>query len=327
MMKTSIISDAVSVNRDDERYLSDYSDRDKKWDSHRSNTQDISQIYTQNSQFERYGARLNSCATMLAMQWSTPDENGEIKLKLKQTNFCDVRHCPVCAWRRSLRNVARFLQFLPTFQEEHPTFRWLFLTLTVKNCPVEQLRSTIQHMNESWKRLIQRQDWPAKGWVRTVEVTRSANGFAHPHFHVLLCVPAGYFKKNYVTKAEWARRWADAARLDYTPVVDIRTVKPKHEGQDLQAAVVETLKYGTKPADCITDPAFLYGITDQLHKLRFVATGGLLKGVLSDAVTKDEMIAPEGPEEAVEGQDEATDAASVFFDWRRDKRRYVKRQQ
>lgn len=325
MMKTSINTVAGSVNRDDERYLSDYSDRDKKWDSHRSNTQDISQIYAQNSQFERYGARLNSCATMLEMQWSTPDENGEIKLKLKQTNFCDVRHCPVCAWRRSLRNVARFLQFLPTFQEEHPTFRWLFLTLTVKNCPVEQLRATIQHMNASWKRLIERQDWPAKGWVRTVEVTRSKDGSAHPHFHILICVPAGYFKKNYVTKDEWARRWKDAARLDYAPVIDIRTVKPQYEGQDLQAAVVETLKYGTKPADCISDPTFLFGITDQLHKLRFVATGGLLKGVLSDAVSKDEMIAPESTDEATEAADES-DEASVYFDWRRDKRRYVKRQ-
>ena len=46
-------------------------------------------------------------------------------------------------------------QQLPNIQERFPTHRWVFLTLTVKNPPVTELRDTLKHMNDSWKRLIE----------------------------------------------------------------------------------------------------------------------------------------------------------------------------
>ena len=69
--------------------------------------------------------------------------------------FCRVRHCPVCQWRRSLLWRAVMFQQLPNIQERFPTHRWVFLTLTVKNPPVTELRDTLKHMNDSWKRLIE----------------------------------------------------------------------------------------------------------------------------------------------------------------------------
>ena len=69
--------------------------------------------------------------------------------------FCRVRHCPVCQWRRSLLWRAVMFQQLPSIQERFPTHRWVFLTLTVKNPPVTELRDTLKHMNDSWQRLIQ----------------------------------------------------------------------------------------------------------------------------------------------------------------------------
>ena len=70
-------------------------------------------------------------------------------------HFCRVRHCPVCQWRRSLLWRAVMFQQLPSIQERFPTHRWVFLTLTVKNPPVTELRDTLKHMNDSWQRLIQ----------------------------------------------------------------------------------------------------------------------------------------------------------------------------
>ena len=81
-----------------------------------------------------------------------PDQG---KLVLKQAFFCRVRHCPVCQWRRSLLWRAVMFQQLPNIQERFPTHRWVFLTLTVKNPPVTELRDTLKHMNDSWKRLIE----------------------------------------------------------------------------------------------------------------------------------------------------------------------------
>ena len=46
-------------------------------------------------------------------------------------------------------------QQLPNIQERFPTHRWVFLTLTVKNPPVTELRDTLKHMNDSWKRPIE----------------------------------------------------------------------------------------------------------------------------------------------------------------------------
>ncbi|WP_181880010.1 protein rep, partial [Escherichia coli] len=50
--------------------------------------------------------------------------------------------------------------------------------------------------------------------------------------------------------------------------------------EQLRSAVVETLKYSTKPADMLADPEWFLELTRQVHKRRFVATGGALKNVL-----------------------------------------------
>ena len=68
------------------------------------------------------------------------------------------------------------------------------------------------------------------------------------------------------------------------------------------------------------DPAFLYGITDQLHKLRFIASGGTLAGILKEEQSDDEMI------HAEDGEGEGIDdrQASLLFQWSRPKRQYRK---
>lgn len=57
--------------------------------------------------------------------------------------------------------------------EENPKARWIFLTLTVPNVPVEQLGEQLTKMNQAWKRFTQRKAMRfIKGFVRTTEVTR-----------------------------------------------------------------------------------------------------------------------------------------------------------
>ena len=54
---------------------------------------------------------------------------------------------------------ARFYQFLPKLVTEHPKARWLFLTLTVRNCPVTELGDTLTAMNAAWQRLKDRKEF------------------------------------------------------------------------------------------------------------------------------------------------------------------------
>ncbi|MFO5759780.1 protein rep, partial [Klebsiella pneumoniae] len=99
---------------------------------------DVGGIYLLVAEYERYGARMASCGGLLRFGWSTLKETGETRLRLREAHFCRVRHCPVCQWRRSLMWQARFYQSLPRIVADYPDSRWMFLTLTVRNCAIVQ---------------------------------------------------------------------------------------------------------------------------------------------------------------------------------------------
>ena len=48
---------------------------------------------------------------------------------------------------------ARFYQSLPKIVETNQTARWVFLTLTVRNCAIENLGATLTKMNSAFQRL------------------------------------------------------------------------------------------------------------------------------------------------------------------------------
>ena len=309
--------------------LSEYSPKDAPWDVHRGQSDDVGGIYATAAEFERYAFRMADCGGVLRFGWSTAPETGETALRLREAHFCRVRHCPVCQWRRSLMWQARFHQSLPKIVQEHPKARWVFLTLTVRNCSIGELGEMLTAMNAGWQRLIKRKEFrPVSGWVRTTEVTRGADGSAHPHFHALLMVPPSMLAgSNYVKQARWVELWTDCMRLDYVPVVDVRAVKatiPEGAktsldamGFALQRAVAETLKYSVKPGDMTDDPYWFLELTRQAHKRRFVATGGVLKNVLRvDEETDADLVMADG---SAEGED---DGSRLAFNWRETERRY-----
>lgn len=320
-----LFAEYENTESEDKSFLREDSPRDKPWDRHRANADAVARIYAEGAEFERYAQRMGECSGVLRFGETVDPETGEIRLRLREASFCRVRHCPVCQWRRTLMWLARFLQALPEIEAEQPKARWLFLTVTVRNCDVTDLRQTLGYMNKAWQRLKDRKEFRhVQGWVRTTEVTRSKDGKAHPHFHALLMVRPSYFKgENYVSQAKWSEAWQGAARLDYAPIVDVRAVKGKASGRDaLKDAVRETLKYAVKPADAVSDPDWFRELTRQVHKLRFLASGGVLKDVLrQDQETQGELILGE---ESGTGPD---DGSRKAYRWERPEqvyRRYVK---
>jgi plasmid rolling circle replication initiator protein Rep len=296
--------------------LTDYSPSDAPWDTHRGQTDDVAGIYEASTEFERYAVRMALCSGRLQFGWDTCKESGESSLRLREAHFCRVRHCPTCQWRRSLMWQARFYQALPNIVQSNPKARWIFLTLTVRNCDITDLGDTLAHMNKSFQRLKERKEFkPVLGWIRTTEVTKGKDGSAHPHFHALLMVDL----------------WSDCLRVHYSPNVDVRAVKTKALNGDktlavsttvdaLRGAVAETLKYSTKPSD-MTDSndsdGWFLELTRQTHKRRFIATGGALKDVLKvDEESDEDMALSDG-----EGTDEGP---RLSFDWKTTKRRYMR---
>ena len=305
----SLTPEPANYQSSDAPALQDLSEKDKPWDKHRGHADRVQSHYWKSAEFENYARRVSQCSQLLEFKLKPDADAGLLKLKLSGARFCRVRHCPVCQWRRSLMWKAKAYKVLPKIVEKYPKHRWLFVTLTVKNCEITELRETLQHMNKSFKRMTLRKLWPADGWLRSTEVTLGRNGTAHPHFHCLLMVPAGYFGPNYIRQEQWVDLWRKCARLDYDPVMDVRAIQRGRKPMDL---VPEILKYCTKESDMVADREWFLELTRQMHKLRCIGTGGVLKDYLKalEAEPDDLIHADE------ESEDDGPDEGSLYFGWK-----------
>lgn len=306
--------------------MSDISPADKPWDKHRTESDELAKLY-QSIGRSRYSERIGDCSQWLTYAMQSNDE-GQVKLKLREARFCRVRYCPVCQWRRQLMWRAKFYKALPEIQKAFPTARWIFVTLTVKNCELGELRATLNWMNGAWSKLIRRKEFPALGFIKSVEVTRKPeDGTAHPHFHCLMLVPGGYFKRGYLSHAKWTELWQSCLKSEYAPRLDVRVVKstkgtsddsPEASNAAMLRAICETLKYAVKPADLLADPKWLDELTKQLHKTKAVSVGGCLK----------EFFSEDDPEDLINGEieegEKTEDDAILDFIWSTFVKRYKK---
>lgn len=221
-------------------------------------------------------------------------------LKLYQTWFCHKRLCPLCNWRRSMKNSSQLKQIIAETVAREPKGRFLFLTLTVKNVNTsEELKTSLRQLTKAFGKLS-RYKQVAKnllGYLRSTEITVNEQDMSYnQHLHVLLFVKSSYFKNsnNYLAQAEWAKLWQKALKVDYEPVVHVQAVKAnKRKGTDsLQASAEETAKYEVKSADYMTadDERNLVVIKNLEYALagtRQISYGGLLKQIKQDLKLED----------------------------------------
>lgn len=302
---------AFNVAQDPSPGLADLSEKDKPWDKHKANADTVSEHYAA-SKFHRYSQRVQICSDLLEFRL-VPEDTGAYGLKLSAARFCRVRTCPVCQWRRSLMWKAKAYRAIPKVVEAYPKYRWLFVTFTVKNCPIDKLRATLNWMNQSFIRLTKLKIWPAKGWIKSVEVTRGKDGSAHPHLHTLLLVPPSYFSHGYISQAGWAQLWQQCLRADYQPIVDVQAIKKSLAPTFI---IPEVLKYQVKESDLIRDRPWFLELTRQLHKTRAVAVGGVLRDYMREL--------EEEPEDLIgESEDsDQVDEGNLYFGWKHEDKRY-----
>lgn len=214
-------------------------------------------------------------------------------LKLNGANFCKVRLCPMCSWRRELKIFAQTSKVMDKALEIKE-YRFIFLTLTCKNIDGEELSSTLDKLFHAFKKLSERKIVKRSivGWFRALEVTHNLDESSkdydtyHPHFHIILMVNKRYFKDTglYISQEVWTSLWRESLQVDYTPIVDVRAFKTRTKGQ-IAKSLAETAKYTVKDNDYIlagndemTDSAVM--ILDRaLANRRLVAYGGELKKI------------------------------------------------
>lgn len=194
---------------------------------------------------------------------------------------------------------ARLSTALPLIEQDYPKARWLHLTLTVRNCPITDLRETLKSMNSAWKRLTLLKKFPAIGYFKSLEITRGEDGSAHPHFHILMMVNSSYFQGAcYIKQDKWVEMWMKVLRVNYAPGAHIQSIKISEDHANILDAVKEVAKYTVKGDDLTVNSEWLIEYTKQVHKTRAISLGGVLKNYLSDAeATNEELVLGESEED------------------------------
>ena len=290
-------------------------DSHRVWDTRKAAADDVADLYAQAKveKVSKHAAKVSACSQTVILSEVMNRETGELGHRAESWK-CRERHCPICQSARARKMHRAFSAALPDIMLQVPEGRFLLLTLTVRNCPITELRQTLADMGKAWKRLIRKPEFQiVRGWVRGTEVTYAANGEAHPHFHALLLVPPSYFGKSYIKQSRWVELWQEAAKLNYLPSVDIRRVKTVESG------LIEAIKaatYSTKPSELTNDAAWFHALHVQISGLRFLASGGVIKAVLGVQAEGEAADIVEGAEP------EGEESGKRVFGWNRPRRQY-----
>lgn len=205
-------------------------------------------------QRDRRSEHIQVCGSMLQFLKERNLVSEEIRRRLVKGNFCKYRFCPMCQWRMARKVCREVLGRLRTINEAHNGVALLFLTLTIKNEPITELKSTVKHLSQAFQRLQQSKQYKdvVYGSIRAIEFLgdNTEQGECHPHFHCLLVVPKSYFtSRYYINFEEWTNLWQRSLRVDYRPIINVQRVKPKEKMSAIVAAALEVVKYSVTSSD------------------------------------------------------------------------------
>jgi hypothetical protein len=154
---------------------------------------------------------------------------------------CDLRFCPICAYRRSNRYVNKYLPFASEFLKHSSVpVTACHLVLTQQHRPGETLKNSRQRLLDAFKDLTRREFWKQHfaGGIWAIENTISKDGCNHTHLHLLT------FRKRFVDVDEFRHQWE--AVTGGAKNLHIKRV------DSLDGALKEVIKYVSKPIDVRT---------------------------------------------------------------------------
>jgi plasmid rolling circle replication initiator protein Rep len=290
--------------------LRDISAKDEKLDRLKLKTMEASKLL-EGTVHDKYFQRQQKCANYLTFALTSEG------MKLRQTywttkagkkvakiRFCRSPGCILCEGRRAACWQCRAFKAAPRILADYPGCVLLFLTLTLKNPLIDNLADCLAAMRTAWRqmsreyRVIKNKtgkvlrtegnlQWQALGWLKSLEVTKSEDdNHCHPHYHVMLLMPPRYFLPGSYMKTEaWSEMWAKYMKLNYQPIVDVRSIKG-----DWKQAIPEICKYTTKPSDLIQSQEWFVKYISQTKGVRRTELGGCFKKYFRDDDGQENLI-------------------------------------
>lgn len=229
------------------------------------------------------------------------------------THRCRSRHCQNCQRIKAFVWQEKMKEIFPDLIANYPNHKYLFITFTVKNPKIKNLRLVLLCMTRAYAKMFQRKafkKWFA-GDIRATEITRGNSGSdeAHPHFHALICVHPTYFKgANYMSADVWGKAWGECLASEFAkegleynaadypkgfPRVDIRLAKSADRKTDItnknihehgEQVINYVLKYSVKGSDLLRDgkaDAWFWEFDKQVKGIRMIAATGDIKKSLA----------------------------------------------
>ncbi len=223
--------------------------KERPWDEKKRKSMIVADAYKHIGKSSK-AARMSACGDVLEFRRYSDGTR-----KLHMANFCKIRLCPLCNWRRSRKIFAQMSQIMDVAQQNQKN-KFVFLTLTVRNCKGWQLSDTIDKLMNGFNLLMKRREIKRniKGCFRALEVTHNLDKKSdsydtyHPHLHCILMVDESYFcKENELSwnQRHWRKLWQESIDVQYDPWIYLESVSE----QDSRGAALEVAKYTVKDAD------------------------------------------------------------------------------
>ncbi|EEL6674710.1 hypothetical protein FVX44_23960 [Salmonella enterica subsp. enterica serovar Reading] len=229
------------------------------------------------------------------------------------THRCRSRHCQNCQRIKAFVWQEKMKEIFPDLISKYPNHKYLFITFTVKNPKLKNLKSVLICMSRAYAKMFQRKAF--KKWfvgdIRSTEITRGNSGEdeAHPHFHALICVHPTYFKGvNYMSADVWGQNWGECLEAEFKkegleynaadypkgfPRVDIRLAKSADRKTDItnqnisehgEQLINYVLKYSVKGSDLLKNgkaDQWFWEFDKQVKNIRMIAASGDIKKSLA----------------------------------------------
>ncbi|HGW3610650.1 TPA: protein rep [Klebsiella pneumoniae] len=229
------------------------------------------------------------------------------------THRCRSRHCQNCQRIKAFIWQEKMKEIIPELSINFKNGKYLFITFTVKNPKITNLRLVLKCMSRAYAKMFQRKAFRfVVGGIRSTEITRGKSGDdeAHPHFHAIICLKTTYFKKeNYLSADEWGRHWGECLEAEFKkegleynstdypkgfPRVDVRVAKSADGKQEItnkniaehgDQLINYVLKYSIKGSDLLKDgkaDKWFWEFDKQVKGIRMIAPVGVVKKMLAD---------------------------------------------
>ena len=130
-----------------------------------------------------------------------------MKLRGRWVNrLCRNRLCPTCG----PLSIKKQKQKIPS------KMGIALLTMTVCNCPWDELSSVLSEIQKAWRRLLRRLHPGGVNWLKVLHISKGRDNLAHPHFHILMA------QCELRDSQELCELWQKARNSDKAEVCDLK---------------------------------------------------------------------------------------------------------